>query len=175
VKVSRPDLVRALTPQATAIDGLAFDATVTAHKAAVGDVLDWLVERGALRLSDGAAEAPVHGRERGAARDAIAHAIPSALFRPARPVQHLTSAAGLLDATLVSAKARAQREAAAQQAARALIEYPVVYFGQVQPETAEALRTPAVADKLARLTGLAVERRAEGVLLADSSRRFHGQ
>lgn len=51
----------------------------------------------------------------------IDHDICAALFRPARPVQHLTSAAGLLDVTLVSAKVRAQREAAAQRAARALI------------------------------------------------------
>jgi hypothetical protein len=87
-------------------------------------------------------------------------------------VQHLTSAAGLLDATLISAKARAQREAAAQRAARALIEYPVVYYAQAEPAVAEALRGHGVADTLARLTGLAVERRAEGVMLADSSGRF---
>ena len=172
VEVSLADLVRALTPTANAIDGLRFDATITSHKAAVVDVLDWLVERGALRLSDGSAESWAHDSERGDALYDIDHDIASALFRPARPVQHLTSAAGLLDATLVSAKVRAQREAAAQQAARALIEYPVVYYAQVQPEVAEALRTAAVAENLARLTGLAVERRAEGVMLADSSGRF---
>ena len=172
VEVSLADLVRALTPQANAIEGLAFDATVTAHKAAVVDAVDWLVERGALRLSDGSAESWAQDSERGDALYDIDHDIASALFRPARPVQHLTSAAGLLDATLVSAKARAQREAAAQQAARALIEYPVVYYSQVQPEVAEALRTAALTDNLARLTGLAVERRAEGVLLADSGGRF---
>jgi uncharacterized protein (TIGR02678 family) len=172
VEVSLADLVRALTPQANAIDGLTFDATVTAHKAAVVDAVDWLVERGALRLSDGSAESWAQDSERGDALYDIDHDIASALFRPARPVQHLTSAAGLLDATLVSAKARAQREAAAQQAARALIEYPVVYFAQVQPEVAEALRTSAVTDNLTRLTGLAAERRAEGVLLADAGGRF---
>ena len=95
------------------------------------------------------------------------------LFRPARPVQHLTSAAGLLDATFTSAKRAAQREAAAQRAARALVEHPVVYYAQVEPEVAEALRQPdGVAENLARLTGLAVERRAEGVLLADAGGRF---
>jgi uncharacterized protein (TIGR02678 family) len=172
VEVSLADLVRALTPQANAIEGLTFDATVSAHKAAVVDAVDWLVERGGLRLSDGSAESWAQDSERGDALYDVDHDIASALFRPARPVQHLTSASGLLDATLVSAKARAQREAAGQQAARALIEYPVVYYAQVQPEVAEALRTSAVADNLARLTGLAVERRAEGVLLADSSGRF---
>ncbi|HEY6791258.1 MAG TPA: DUF2398 family protein [Trebonia sp.] len=172
VEVSLADLVRALTPAANAIDGLSFDATITSHKAAVVDVLDWLVERGALKLSDGSAESWAQDSERGDALYDIDHDIATALFRPARPVQHLTSAAGLLDATLVSAKVRAQREAAAQQAARALIEYPVVYYAHVQPEVAEALRTAAVAENLARLTGLEVERRAEGVMLADSSGRF---
>jgi uncharacterized protein (TIGR02678 family) len=172
VEVSLADLVRALTPAANAIEGLAFDATVTAHKAAVVDVLDWLVERGALRLSDGSAESWAQDSERGDALYDIDHDIATALFRPARPVQHLTSAAGLLDATLISAKARAQREAAAQRAARALIEYPVVYYAQAELEVAEALRGHGVADSLARLTGLAVERRAEGVMLADSSGRF---
>jgi uncharacterized protein (TIGR02678 family) len=172
VEVSLADLVRALTPAANAIDGLGFDATVTAHKAAVVDVLDWLVERGSLRLSDGSAESWAQDSERGDALYDIDHDIASALFRPARPVQHLTTAAGLLDATLISAKARAQRDAAAQRAARALIELPVVYYAQAEPEVAEALRLHAVAESLARLTGLAIERRAEGVMLADSSGRF---
>jgi hypothetical protein len=87
-------------------------------------------------------------------------------------VQHLTSAAGLLDSTFVSAKRSAQREAAAQRAARALLEYPVVYYAQADPEIAEALRQPGVAENLARLTGLAVERRAEGIMLADAGGRF---
>lgn len=47
------DLVTVLGPSANAIDGLGFEATVTEHKRAVVDVVDWLVERGALRLSDG--------------------------------------------------------------------------------------------------------------------------
>jgi uncharacterized protein (TIGR02678 family) len=172
VEVSLADLVRAFTPSANAIDGLGFDPTVSAHKAAVVDVLDWLADRGALRLSDGSADAWSADTERGDALYDIDHDICAALFRPARPVQHLTSAAGLLDATYVSAKRGAQREAAAQRAARALLEHPVVYYAQVEPEVAEALRQHGVAENLARLTGLAVERRAEGVLLADAGGRF---
>jgi uncharacterized protein (TIGR02678 family) len=172
VEISLADLVRAFTPAANAIDGLGFDATVTAHKAGVVDVLDWLVERGALRLSDGSLEAWAADSERGDALYDIDHDICSALFKPARPLQHLTSAAGLLDSPFVSAKRGAQRAAAAQRAARALVEYPVVYFAQVDPEIADALRLPGVAESLARLTGLAVERRAEGVLLADAGGRF---
>jgi uncharacterized protein (TIGR02678 family) len=172
VEISLADLVRAFTPAANAIDGLGFDPTVTAHKAAVVDVLDWLVDRGALSLSDGSLESWASDTERGDALYDIDHDICATLFRPARPVQHLTSAAGLLDSTFVSAKRGAQREAAAQRAARALIEYPVIYYAQVEPETAEALRQSGVAENLARLTGLAVERRAEGIMLADAGGRF---
>jgi uncharacterized protein (TIGR02678 family) len=173
VEISLADLVRAFTPTANAIDGLGFDPTVNAHKAAVVDVLDWLAERGALRLSDGSVEAWTADTERGDALYDIDHDICATLFRPARPVQHLTSAAGLLDATFTSAKRAAQREAAAQRAARALAEHPVVYYAQVDTEVADALRQAGgVAENLARLTGLAVERRAEGVLLADAGGRF---
>ena len=173
VEISLADLVRAFTPTANAIDGLGFDPLVGAHKAAVVDVLDWLADRGALRLSDGSVEAWTADTDRGDALYDIDHDICAVLFRPARPVQHLTSAAGLLDATFTSAKRAAQREAAAQRAARALVEHPVVYYAQVEPEVAEALRQPGgVAEGLARLTGLAVERRAEGVLLADQTGRF---
>ncbi len=172
VEISLADLVRVFTPAANAIDGLGFDATVTAHKSAVVDALDWLVERGALRLSDGSLEAWAADSELGDALYDIDHDICAALFKPARPLQHLTSAAGLLDSPFVSAKRGAQRAAAAQRAARALVEYPVVYYAQADPEIADALRLPGVAENLARLTGLAVERRAEGVLLADAGGRF---
>ena len=172
VEISLADLVRAFTPAANAIDGLGFDPTVTAHKAAVVDVLDWLADRSALRLSDGSLESWAADAERGDALYDIDHDICAALFRPARPVQHLTSAAGLLDSTFISAKRSAQREAAAQRAARALLEYPVVYYAQVEPEIADALRQPGVAENLTRLTGLAAERRAEGIMLADAGGRF---
>ena len=171
VEISLADLVRAFTPAANAIDGLGFDPVVSAHKAAVVDVLDWLADRGALRLSDGSLESWTADADRGDALYDIDHDICAALFRPARPVQHLTSAAGLLDSTFVSAKRSAQREAAAQRAARALLEYPVVYYAQAEPEIAEALRQSGVAEDLARLTGLAVERRAEGSMLADAGGR----
>jgi uncharacterized protein (TIGR02678 family) len=172
VEISLADLVRSFTPHANAIEGLGFDPAITQHRGAVVDVLDWLVDRGAVRLSDGSVESWANDTERGDALYDIDHDICATLFRPARPVQHLTSAAGLLDATFTSAKRQAQREAAAQRAARALIEYPVVYYAQVEHEIAEALRQSGVAENLARLTGLAIERRAEGIMLADAGGRF---
>jgi uncharacterized protein (TIGR02678 family) len=170
VEISLADLVGAFAPAANTIEGLGFDPTVGAHKAAVVDCLDWLVERGALRLSDGSLDSWAHDTERGDALFDIDHDICAILFKPARPVQHLTSAAGLLEGK--GGAGRARPDDAARRARRALVEHPVVYFAQVDSEVAAVLRHPDLAADLARLTGLAVECRAEGVLLADPGGRF---
>ena len=172
VEISLADLVAAFAPTANAIEGLGFDATITEHKRAVVDVLDWLADHGALRLSDGSAENWERDSEHGDALYDIDHDICAALFRPARPIQQLSGAAGLLDLTDVSERRSAQREAAARRARRLLLEHPVLYYATLDSETAAALRSSGLADNLARLTGLVVERRAEGVMLADTTGRF---
>ncbi len=175
IEISLADLVRAFAPTANAIDGLGFDATITEHKRAVVDVLDWLADHGALRLSDGSAENWARDTDRGDALYDIDHDICAALFRPARPIQHLPGAAGLLEADDIGAKRSTQREAAARRARRLLLEHPVAYYATLDGETAAALRSTDLADNLARLTGLVVERRAEGVLLADPTGSFTDQ
>ncbi|RCG27115.1 DUF2398 family protein [Sphaerisporangium album] len=162
VEVSLADLVRLFAPVANSIDGLGFDPLVPGHKGAVVDVVGWLVERGALTLSDGSAEAWARD-EGGDALYDVDHDVCAALFRPPRPVQHLTSAAGLLDGLGGSPEARVRR---------LLLERPVVYYADLDAEAAAVLRRDDVTDNLARLTGLVVERRAEGVLLADPGGRF---
>ncbi len=172
VETSLADLVRVFTPAANSIEGLGFDPTVGAHKAAVVDVLGWLTDRGALRLSDGSLDAWARDGEHGDALYDIDHDICAVLFRPARPVQHLTSAAGLLDDPVSRVDGAAHPQALAQRARRLLAEHPVVYFADVEPALADLLRRPGLAEDLARFTGLAVERRAEGVLLADAGGTF---
>jgi uncharacterized protein (TIGR02678 family) len=175
IEISLADLVRALAPTANAIDGLGFDATITEHKRAVVDVLDWLADHGALRLSDGSAENWAHDSERGDALYDIDHDICASLFRPARPIQHLPGAVGLLNVADGSTRRSAQREASARRARRLLLEHPVLYHATLDGETAAALRGTDLADNLARLTGLVVERRAEGVMLVDPTGRFTDQ
>jgi len=175
IEISLADLVRAFAPSANAIDGLGFAATITEHKRAVVDVLDWLAEHGALRLSDGSAENWAHDSERGDALYDVDHDICASLFRPGRPIQHLPGAGGLLDISDVGARRPAQRAAAARRARRLLLEHPVLYYALLYAETAAALRETELADNLARLTGLVVERRAEGVMLADPTGRFTDQ
>ncbi len=175
IEISLADLVRAFAPTANAIDGLGFDATITEHKRAVVDVLDWLTDHDALRLSDGSAENWAHDSERGDALYDIDHDVCATLFRPARPIQQLGGAAGLLDIPDISNRRSAQREATARRARRLLIEHPVLYYVTLDAETAAALRGTELADNIARLTGLVVERRAEGVMLVDPTGRFTDQ
>jgi uncharacterized protein (TIGR02678 family) len=175
VEISLADLVRTFAPTANAIDGLGFDATITEHKRAVVDVLDWLTGHDALRLSDGSAENWAHDSERGDALYDIDHDVCASLFRPARPIQQLGGAAGLLDLPGISNRRSAQREAAARRARRLLVEHPVLYYSALDAETAAALRGTELADNLARLTGLVVERRVEGVMLVDPTGRFTDQ
>jgi uncharacterized protein (TIGR02678 family) len=175
IEISLADLVRTFAPTANAIDGLGFDATITEHKRAVVDVLDWLTDHDALRLSDGSAENWAHDSERGDALYDIDHDVCASLFRPARPIQQLGGAAGLLDIPGISNRRSAQREAAARRARRLLVEHPVLYYSTLDAETAAALRGTELADNLARLTGLVVERRAEGVMLVDPVGRFTDQ
>lgn len=163
VEISLADLIRVFTPAANAVDGLGFDPTVGAHKAAVVDVLGWLVDRGALRLSDGSLESWVRDTTRGDALFDIEHDVCALLFKPSRQLQHITSVAGLLNPPPRSGAETAQR------ARRLLVESPVAYYSALAPEIAEALRTGTLAEDMARLTGLVLERRAEGVLLADPS------
>src|SRR5882762_3469418 len=79
IEISLADLVRAFAPTANAIDGLGFDATITEHKRAVVDVLDWLTEHDALRLSDGSAGNWAHDSERSDALYDIDHDVCSLL------------------------------------------------------------------------------------------------
>ena len=128
IEISLADLVRALAPTANAIAGLGFDATITEHKRAIVDAIDWLCDHGALRLSDGSAEIWAHDTERGDALYDIDHDVCSLLFRPSRPIQQLTGVADLLEPAETSLRPSAQRDAAARRARRLLIEHPVVYY-----------------------------------------------
>ncbi|MER7048833.1 DUF2398 family protein [Streptomyces jumonjinensis] len=172
VEINLADLVKLLAPSANAIEHLGFDATAPGHKDAVVDVVDWLVERGALRISDGSMEDWARDHDRGDALFDIDHDTCAALFRPNKPLQHLVSAAGLLDTPTAGTGRDPRRRLAAQRARRLLIEYPVVYFGNTDADAAIALRQPTLAEDIARLTGLPVERRAEGIMLVDTTGHF---
>lgn len=171
VEINLNDLVRLLRPVANAIDGLGFDPTVGAHRAALVDVVAWLCDRGALALSDGSVEAWEADPGMGDALYDLDHDILIALFKPGRSLQHLRSFQDLLQPPPSGSGRDTVRRHTAQRARRALVEQPVIHFAAVDPELASALRSPALVEDLARFTGLRVERRAEGVMLVDSTGR----
>lgn len=172
VEISLADLVRRLATDAAAIGGLGFDSLLRAHRAAVVDAVDWLSARGALRVSDGSSESWARDPELGDALYDIDHDVCGALFKPARPLQHLSSVTGLLHVGGHTGEERLDGPARRRQARRMLVERPVVYDAEVDPAVAQALRHPAETTAMRRFTGVPAEVRAEGVLLVDTTGDF---
>lgn len=177
VQISLSELAEWVAADANRITGLGLDPDRGADRRAFVDAVGWLEERGALRLADGSSTAWASDPGAGEALYDVARDVVFALFRPTRVLQHVDSVAALLTRDLASS-GNAERRAAAQAARRAVVERPVVYYSDVDDATANHLRGSALAADLQRLTGLRVERRAEGVLLVDtanfSAERFPG-
>jgi uncharacterized protein (TIGR02678 family) len=177
LQITLSELAGAVAADANRITGLGLDPDRGADRRAFVDAVAWLEERGALRVADGSRDAWASDPGAGEALYDVARDVVFAAFRPGRLLQHLDSVTALLDRSTARSGNAAHREAA-QAARRAVAERPVVYFAEVPPELANHLRGPALAADLRRLTGLGLERRAEGVLLVDtvnfSTERFPG-
>lgn len=168
IQITLSELADSVAGDANRITGLGLDPDHGPDRRAFVDAVAWLEERGVLRLADGSSTAWASDPGAGEALYDVARDVVFALFRPTRVVQHIGSVAALLDRTMTSS-GNAERRQAAQAARRAVVESPVVYHADVEPTVANHLRGSALAADLARLTGLRVERRAEGVLLVDTA------
>jgi uncharacterized protein (TIGR02678 family) len=177
VQITLSELADAVAGDANRIAGLGLDADQGADRRAFVDAVAWLEERGVLRLADGSASSWASDPGAGEALYDIARDAVLALFRPPRVLQHIDSVTALMRRAS-SDSGNAERRAAAQAARRAVVERPVVYYDEVAPEIGNHLRGQALPADVQRLTGLRVERRAEGVLLVDvagwSVERFPG-
>ena len=174
-QVALGELADAVAADAVRIDGLGLDTARKADRDAFVDAVTWLTERGALTLADGSAAAWAGDPERAEALYDIDREILTAVHHPTRVLQHLTSVTALLDssgALGMSAGRAAQRRDQARRARRLVLENPVAYYADADTELLGQLRAPALAEDLERLTGLTVERRAEGVALIDTSGRL---
>jgi uncharacterized protein (TIGR02678 family) len=174
-QVALGELADAVAADAVRIEGLGLDTAHKADRDAFVDAVSWLTERGALALADGSATAWAGDPERAEALYDIDREILTALYHPTRVLQHLTSVTDLLDsgsALGMSAGRAAQRRDQAARARRLVLENPVAYYADADPDLLGQLRAPALAEDLERLTGLGVERRAEGVALVDTSGRL---
>ncbi len=177
IQIALSELAESVAADAGRVAGLGLDPDHGTDRRAFVDAVGWLEDRGALRVADGSAAAWASDPGSGEALYDVARDVIFALFRPTRVLQHVESVAALLDRTSAASGNAARREAA-QAARRAVAERPVVYFAEVDEAVANHLRGPALAADIQRLTGLRLERRAEGVLLVDtagwSAERFPG-
>ncbi|MGI5291448.1 TIGR02678 family protein [Nonomuraea polychroma] len=172
-QIALSELAEAVAADATRIDGLGLDTERKPDRDAFVDAVTWLTERGALALADGSAADWASSPDRAEALYDIDREVVFAIYRPNRVLQHLGSVTGLLetDRGLVQGVHRI-REAAARRARRLVLERPVVYYADVSESLRGQLRHPGLAEDLERLTGQAVERRAEGLALIDASGRL---
>lgn len=174
-QVALSELADAVAADAVRIDGLGLDTARKPDRDAFVDAVAWLTERDALTLADGSATAWAGDPERAEALYDIDREILTAVHHPTRVLQHLASVTTLLDsagALGMSGGRAAQRRGQARRARRLVLENPVAYYADADPELLGQLRAPALAEDLERLTGLTVERRAEGVALIDTSGRL---
>jgi uncharacterized protein (TIGR02678 family) len=169
IQITLSELADSVAADANRIIGLGFDPDAGPDRRALVDAVGWLEERGVLRLTDGSSASWAGDPGAGEALYDIARDVVFALFRPPRVLQHIDSVVALLERSM-SRSGNADRRAAAQAARRAVVDRPVVYYTDVAAEVANHLRGSALPADLQRLTGLRVERRAEGVLLVDTTR-----
>lgn len=174
-QISLSELADAVAAEAGRIDGLGMDTARKADRDAFVDAVAWLEARGALRMADGSAAEWVNDPERAEALYDIVREVVSAVYAPTRVLQHVSSVTELLSGTDAGVPAQgvnAQRRVAARRARRLVLENPVVYYADADPGLRGQLRSPALAEDLERLTGLPLERRAEGVALVNTGQRL---
>jgi uncharacterized protein (TIGR02678 family) len=174
-QIALSELADAVAAEAGRIDGLGMDTGRKADRDAFVDAVAWLEARGALRMADGSAAEWVNDPERAEALYDIDREIVAAVYAPSRVLQHLSSVTELLNGTDRDGPAQginAQRRRSARRARRLVLEHPVVYYADVDPGLRGQLRSAALTEDLERLTGLALERRAEGVALVNTGQRL---
>lgn len=174
-QIALSELADAVAAEAGRIDGLGMDTERKADRDAFVDAVAWLETRGALRMADGSAVDWVNDPGRAEALYDIDRDVVGAVYAPSRVLQHLGSVTELLGDAASAGPAQginAERRRAGRQARRLVLENPVVYYADVDDGLRGLLRSPALAEDLERLTGLPLERRAEGVALINAGGRL---
>jgi uncharacterized protein (TIGR02678 family) len=174
-QIALSELADAVAADAGRIAGLGMDTGRKPDRDAFVDAVAWLAARGALQLADGSATEWVNDPERAEALYDIDREVVGAIYAPSRVLQHLSSVTELLDGPGRAAAAQginARRRVNARQARRLVVEHPAVYYADVEEELRGQLRSASLAEDVERLTGLALERRAEGVALVTAGQRL---
>lgn len=177
-QIALSELAERVAGEADRIDGLELSLDRHPDRSGFVDAAGWLEARGAVRIADGSARRWVDDPSAGEALYDIDRDVLRALYRPSPVLQHIDTAGAMLHRPQGVSRDTRRRESA-QRVRRALVERPVVYYADLAAGDRGMLRTPGPAAEVAELTGLAVERRSEGVALLDvsgmfSDRRFPG-
>jgi uncharacterized protein (TIGR02678 family) len=162
------ELADSVRAEANAVPGLGFDPASAAERNAFVDAVTWLERRGAIQVADGSVASWARDPQAGEALYHLDHAVLTALFKPARVLQHIPGTAALLTRPATHSR-DARRRDAALRARRLLVDAPVAYLAEVDADTRANLRTRTVVADVERLTGGTVERRAEGLALIDTT------
>ena len=173
-QIALSELADSVAADAGRIDGLGMDTGRKPDRDAFVDAVAWLEVRGALRMADGSAIEWVNDPERAEALYDIDREVVGALYAPSRVLQHLNSVTELLDGPggSASAQGREARRRVNARRARCVVEQPAVYYADVDEGLRGQLRSASLAEDIERLTGLDLERRAEGVALVNAGQRF---
>jgi uncharacterized protein (TIGR02678 family) len=173
-QIALSELAETVAAEAGRIDGLGMDTERKADRDAFVDAVAWLETRGVLHLADGSATDWINDPGRAEALYDIDREVAGAVYAPNRVLQHLNSVTELLgDGSGAAAQGiNAERRRTGRRARRMVLEQPVVYYADVNDHLRGQLRSPALAEDLERLTGLALERRAEGVALVNTGQRL---
>jgi uncharacterized protein (TIGR02678 family) len=174
-QIALSELADAVAAEAGRIDALGMDTERKADRDAFVDAVAWLEARGALRMADGSATDWVSDPGQAEALYDIDREVAGAVYAPSRVLQHLNSVTELLGDAAATAPAQginAERRRIGRRARRLVLEQPVVYYADVDESLRGQLRSPALAEDLERLTGLPLERRAEGVALVNTGQRL---
>lgn len=177
-QIALSELADEVAADARQIDGLGMSTERAAERAAFVDAVAWLETRGALRLADGSARRWADDPDAGEALYDVDRDVVAAVYRPTKVLQHVRGVSSLLAGVERRAAAGSgvgrdvRRRDAAQRAARALVERPVVYLDGVDTDVRNVLRGAHTVGVVEELTGLVAERRADGVALIDTSGGF---
>jgi uncharacterized protein (TIGR02678 family) len=179
-QIALSELADEVAADAGRIDGVGMDTGRKPDRDAFVDAVAWLEARGALRMADGSAVEWVNDPERAEALYDIDREVVGAIYAPSRVLQHLSSVTELLDGpggglaggTVPAQGRETRRRGNARRARRLVLEHPVVYYADVDGELRGQLRSAGLAEDIERLTGLGLERRAEGVALISAGQRF---
>jgi uncharacterized protein (TIGR02678 family) len=173
-QIALSELADVVAAEAGRIDGLGMDTERKADRDAFVDAVAWLEARGVLHMADGSATDWVNDPGRAEALYDIDREVAGAVYAPSRVLQHLNSVTELLgDGSGAAAQGiNAERRRTGRRARRLVLEQPVVYYADVNESLRGQLRSPALAEDLERLTGLPLERRAEGVALVNTGQRL---